>query len=192
MKIEYHPKSGRAARGVRSTDYRRYEFERNHCVRDDYPWHPFRTRVDFEAAELALRTSLNKAETETLFDLLRRTASNDAIFTLRTYNDVVKMWDLASSKRTGVSVNRYINMPFFLICNKFTKTPVTAPYEGEDFKFDVYYRPLWDWALDLLNDEHLAPYFEWDAQRLYKFDGISYKRVFGEPWTGDQWWNIQV
>ena len=65
-------------------------------------------------------------------------------------------------------------------------------YEEDKRKFDVHYRPLWDWALDLLNNEQLSPYFEWDAQRLFRFDGSSYKRVFGEPWTGDRWWEIQA
>ena len=65
----------------------------------------------------------------------------------------------------------------YLICVQFTKETITVPYDEEDRKFSVHYRPLWDWALDLLNDRQLAPYFEWDAQCLFKFDGISYKRV---------------
>jgi hypothetical protein len=103
MKIKYHPNSGRGTRALSSADYRRHHFERNQSMQEDCPWRPFHTRLDFEAAELALKTSMNKEQTETLFHLLGRTASNREIFTLDTYNDAVKMWDLASSIRTGVS-----------------------------------------------------------------------------------------
>jgi hypothetical protein len=72
------------------------------------------------------------------------------------------------------------------------KEQITVQYDGKDEIFDVHYRPLWDWALDLVNDKQLAPYFEWDAQQLFRFDGTSYKRVFCEPWTADNWWKIQV
>ncbi|KAH9985222.1 hypothetical protein BJV74DRAFT_878709 [Russula compacta] len=154
MKLEYHPRSGRETRTFKATDYHCYEFDRNVIVRDDHPWRPFRTRADFEAAELALKTSMNKEETETLFNLLNRTASSRDVFTLDTYKDATDMWDLASSKRTGEQIS--------------------VPYDKKEWKFDVHYRPLWDWALDLLNNEQLSPQFEWDAQRLYRFDGNSY------------------
>jgi hypothetical protein len=117
MKVEYHPHSGRKTRAFSAADYCCGEFERN-LVQDEHPWRPFRTRADFEAAELALKTSMNRDETETLFDLLHRTASNKEVFTLRSYDEVVKLWDLAASKRTGVSGNLYHNNTCytFLIC----------------------------------------------------------------------------
>jgi hypothetical protein len=102
MKLKYHPSSGRKTRALSATDYCVYEFDHK-IVHDDHPWHPFRTRADFEAAELALRTSMNKEETETLFNLINRTTSDRDVFTLNTYKDAVNMWDLASSKQTGVS-----------------------------------------------------------------------------------------
>jgi hypothetical protein len=58
--------------------------------------------------------------------------------------------------------------------------------------FDVYVRPLWDWALDLLDNSLLAPHFVWDAQRVFKHNGTCFERFYDEPWTGDQWWKIQV
>ncbi|KIJ66780.1 hypothetical protein HYDPIDRAFT_174145 [Hydnomerulius pinastri MD-312] len=56
----------------------------------------------------------------------------------------------------------------------FVQHNIIAPYKGEDFTFPVYARPLWDWALDLLSNPLLAPHF-----------------FYSEPWTGDQWWDIQ-
>jgi hypothetical protein len=67
-----------------------------------------------------------------------------------------------------------------------------VPYQSKDHEFDVHYRPLWDWALDLLNDEQLVSHFEWDAQKLFKFNGTDYIRFFNEPWTGNRWWEVQV
>ncbi|KAI6042277.1 hypothetical protein EDC04DRAFT_2564564 [Pisolithus marmoratus] len=73
----------------------------------------------------------------------------------------------------------------------FSKFEITAPYKGEGVMFQVHARPLWDWALDLLQNPSLAPHFVWDAQRLFKHDGEKYERFYTEPWTGDRWWDIQ-
>lgn len=65
-------------------------------------------------------------------------------------------------------------------------------YKKEERSFDVHYRPLWDWALDLLREPSLSPHFVWDAQRLYKHNGERFVRFVDEPWTGDRWWQLQV
>lgn len=67
-----------------------------------------------------------------------------------------------------------------------------ASYKNVDRTFELHYRSLWDWALDLLNDEHLAPHFEWDARKVFKFNGEEWVRFFNEPWTGNRWWDVQV
>ncbi|KAF8427202.1 hypothetical protein L210DRAFT_3614939 [Boletus edulis BED1] len=69
---------------------------------------------------------------------------------------------------------------------------ISVPYKQETLEFEVYTRPLWEWALDLLEDPLLAPHFVWDAQRLYKHDGTRFERFIHEPWTADRWWDIQV
>jgi hypothetical protein len=46
--------------------------------------------------------------------------------------------------------------------------------------------------MDLVKNPLLASLFEWDAQRLFKFDGKTYVRFFHEPWTGDKFWKAQV
>ncbi|KAI5990357.1 hypothetical protein EDC04DRAFT_2873066 [Pisolithus marmoratus] len=72
--------------------------------------------------------------------------------------------------------------------SQFSKFKITAPYKGEDMMFQVHARPLWDWALNLLQNPSLAPHFVWDAQWLFKHDGEKYERFYTEPWTGDHWW----
>lgn len=46
--------------------------------------------------------------------------------------------------------------------------------------------------MDLVADPLLASYFEWDARRLYKYDGLKYVRFMHEPWTANRFWDVQV
>ncbi|KAI6102268.1 hypothetical protein F5141DRAFT_1065743 [Pisolithus sp. B1] len=62
---------------------------------------------------------------------------------------------------------------------QFSNFEITAPYKGDDVTFQVHVHPLWDWALDLLQNPLLAPHFVWDAQHLFKYNG-------------DCWWDIQA
>ena len=75
---------------------------------------------------------------------------------------------------------------------KFKKETFKVPYKDEEREHVMHYRPLWEWTLDLLNDEKLASHFVWDAQRLYKYNGNEWVRFYHEPWTGDRFWDIQV
>ncbi len=34
--------------------------------------------------------------------------------------------------------------------------------------------------------------FQWEAQRLFKFNGQLFERFIDEPWTANLWWNTQV
>ena len=65
------------------------------------PWKPFRSRLDFEVAELALNASLSKDLTETLIRIVRRAASER--FTLSNYKDIKNTWEAASEQLTQVS-----------------------------------------------------------------------------------------
>lgn len=46
--------------------------------------------------------------------------------------------------------------------------------------------------MNLLEDSHLASLFEWDAKRLSKFDGQTWKTFVHEPWTAERFWTVQV
>lgn len=46
--------------------------------------------------------------------------------------------------------------------------------------------------MDIIDDPRIAPHLQWDARRLFKFDGESWVRFYHEPWTGDDWYNIQA
>lgn len=69
---------------------------------------------------------------------------------------------------------------------------ISVPYKKDNFKYEVYTRPLGEWALDLLADLLLTPHFMWNAQCLYKHDGTRFECFIHEPWTANHWWDIQV
>ncbi|KAG1763350.1 hypothetical protein EV702DRAFT_982923 [Suillus placidus] len=149
FKTEYHPNSGRATSIETFSTFGRKQDQRLPIV-DEEPWQPFSCHADFEFAELAHNAALNKDHTDELLRLIWRIADGQAKLTFKSHRDVSSAWDRAAGQMT--------------------------PVRGEqDLVFDVYTRPLWDWALDLLQDPLLAPHFHF----------------FHEPWTADHWWNVQ-
>ena len=46
--------------------------------------------------------------------------------------------------------------------------------------------------MDHLINPDLVRQFEWDAQKVSRFDGERYMRIFTEPWTGTRFWDVQV
>ncbi|KAK7016112.1 hypothetical protein R3P38DRAFT_2543114, partial [Favolaschia claudopus] len=57
--------------------------------------------------------------------------------------------------------------------------------------FDMYARPLWDWAVDLIKDPSLSRCFVWDSVKMFRHNGNSFIRFWNEPWTADALWEIQ-
>ncbi|KAG1799033.1 uncharacterized protein HD556DRAFT_1231771 [Suillus plorans] len=173
FKTEYHPKSGRATSIETFSMFGRNQDQQPPIV-DEEPWQPFSCRADFEFAELAHNAALNKDHTDALLQLIWRIVDGHANITFKSHRDVSVAWDRAAGQMTP-----------------FEKHTITTRHKREDLAFHVYTRPLWDWALDLLQDPLLAPHFVWDAQRVYKHDGTRYERFYHEPWTADRWWNVQ-
>jgi len=78
--------------------------------------------------------------------------------------------------------------------SKFQKRKITPKYKGEPQEFEVWVRPISEWAEEMLQDEDLIHHFVWDAEHVSKFDSGSgsWVRVVDEPWTADRFWEIQV
>lgn len=72
------------------------------------------------------------------------------------------------------------------------KYELTARHAKYEIVFDFWCRSLWDWVLDLAENPSLAQYFEWDAQKLYKYDGTEFVHFIDEPWTAARFWEVQV
>ncbi|KAG2137820.1 hypothetical protein BD769DRAFT_1351482 [Suillus cothurnatus] len=169
FKTEYHPRSG-CPTLFQAFDEFRVPPEAQQVPIDEKPWHPFRSRADFEFSEIALDAALNKSQIDALLNLILRVSQGHAEITLKNEADLSKAWDNAAAELT----------PVF---------PVT--YKKNDQVYEVHARPIWDWALDLLDNPLLAPHFVWDACRVYKRSAAGFERFFDEPWTGDRWWDIQ-
>ncbi|KAG2741161.1 hypothetical protein P692DRAFT_201727134 [Suillus brevipes Sb2] len=178
FKTEYHPNSGRAP-CIETFSAFGHPLEADSDtsslpIVDNEPWQPFMCRADFEFAELAHQAALNKDQTNKMLQLIWQIVEGHTKFTFRSHAEVSKAWDRAATQMTP-----------------FQKDVISVPYKKEELEFDVHTRPLWDWAMDLLEDPLLAPHFVWDAQRLYKHDGTDFRRFIHEPWTADRWWRIQ-
>ncbi|KAG2140569.1 hypothetical protein DEU56DRAFT_870910 [Suillus clintonianus] len=173
FKTEFHPRSGH------ETCYQPYEEfgvtpKQQAIPAEEEPWRPFRSRSDFEFSEIALDAALNENQVDRLLSLMARISQGQAQIMLANKADLRKALDNAAAELTP-----------------FGKHEIKVPYNKEERVFEVHARPIWDWALNLLDNPSLAPHFVWDAQRLYKHNGTDFEHFFNEPWTGDQWWEIQ-
>lgn len=70
---------------------------------DQPPWSPFRTRLDFEFADLAQSAHLNTATLDALVRLVRKIIKSPADFTFLDGKHVSQTWD-AASKAYGTGV----------------------------------------------------------------------------------------
>ncbi|KAG1858350.1 hypothetical protein C8R48DRAFT_564132, partial [Suillus tomentosus] len=146
FKTEFHPHSGHPTTIETFSAYGSGSETRSPIV-DDTPWHPFTCHVDFEFAELTHKAALNKDQTNELLKFIWRVADGHTKFSFRTHADVATAWARASSQMTPLE-----------------KHVIPIDYKKQTIEYEVYSRPLWDWAMDLLANPLLAPHFVWDAQ----------------------------
>ena len=89
-------------------------------------------------------------------------------------------------------------MTLYVLCihpvelRQFQKHTTTAMYDKKPHTYDVYSRSLWDWTLEQVKNPVLATHFQWDAQRLYKYNGREWVRFIDEPYTANRMWDVQV
>ncbi|KAG1858282.1 hypothetical protein C8R48DRAFT_748763 [Suillus tomentosus] len=174
IKVEHHPNSGIPTKVHAFGDFKRHPAHYSSWSApepDAQPWRPFKSRLEFDIAEIALEAALNNAQTDRLLDICCRCAQQSEKFTFQNHKDVRAKWDAASQR--------------------FTKDVVSIPFADASWDFDVYYRDLWEWATDLLHDPYLFPHFHFDAQRLSKFNGRSFEHFVDEPFTAQNFWDAQ-
>ena len=106
IKIEYHPRSGRPTQLFQFNEYMNQLPESNIDIPPDpEPWTPFRSRLDFELAELILDTHMNKNQTNALIALIHQCISEPQSFTLKNESDLSKIWQNAATRATAVSIS---------------------------------------------------------------------------------------
>ncbi|KAK0434975.1 uncharacterized protein EV420DRAFT_1623707 [Desarmillaria tabescens] len=185
IKTIYHPSSSLPSRIDPLDDHHLGISELDHIKApiDPQPWHPFRSLLEFELCEFVLDTSLTNGLTATLLSILERCATSptaadkdntESVAHLHSPKDIGRLWDQASNLRTP-----------------FNKSSFTLKLKGKEYHYNVYHHCLLKWAVDLIQDPNLAPYFVWDAIKLSKWNGKEFVRFWHEPWTGDHFWNLQ-
>lgn len=114
IRTEYHPHSGRPTHVNHFIDYGSTPSEepKVQLPDDQKPWYPFRSRVDFEFAEIALKSHLNKRAVNTLIAIVKACSSGQASFTLDSHEEMRELLHGASSKLT--SVRYFTNSLLFL------------------------------------------------------------------------------
>ncbi|EIW75653.1 hypothetical protein CONPUDRAFT_65680 [Coniophora puteana RWD-64-598 SS2] len=183
FKTEYQPKGRRAE----TTQYDSYDTFRSRSyipdVKEDVkPWFPFRSRGDSEFASIAVDANLSDSLVNRLLSLMTDLVNKKKDITLTNSRDLRKVCDEAAKEFAPVSF--------------FQEYPINLEHKNDEIELNFMGRDLWDWSLDLLHNEQLAPHFVWDAQRVYKHNGkpgpeSEYVRFIDEPWTADRWWNVQ-
>ncbi|KAK0493746.1 hypothetical protein EDD18DRAFT_1050224, partial [Armillaria luteobubalina] len=148
--IEYHPRALLDPHILTHEEYLQMTgVEKTNSFVDNLnrPWHPFASENDFDLAEHILCTCLNSEGQNGLFKVLKTQAGDHpSAFTINSAGDLKEAWSKAENLLT-----------------KFQKETLALEYREETWKYNVYFRPLWDWTLNLLSDATLSPFFVWDA-----------------------------
>ncbi|KAF6743131.1 hypothetical protein DFP72DRAFT_1102075 [Ephemerocybe angulata] len=180
VRIEYSPSLKRKAEYYRRDEYEEHRQKKGRSegastrVGADAPWHPFKTRTDFDFAELMFKGGLSKDQIASLLAIIRRCAEGDDILTFRGYPDLQSSWEEA----------RHLVEPF-------VECYIQEPFDGETLTYDFYYRSLWQWGASCAKNAQLSNYFEWNAQTVHAWDGEAWDRVYVDPWTGDDWAKVE-
>ncbi|KAJ7076256.1 hypothetical protein B0H15DRAFT_790797 [Mycena belliarum] len=139
------------------------------------PWFPFRTRADFEAAEIVVTGALNSNLTDKLLDGINHSWC-DGKSRVTIENSRQMQQELQSARRYGVG---------------FQSASVFASYKGETHEIKFEYRDPWDWITTLLDDVTLGSTSIYNSVRKYYCEGsivqVYQERVIDEPNTADAW-----
>jgi hypothetical protein len=105
---EFHPSAGLTPQITPLEEHNRKSFP--DLVPDPRPWEPFRTRIDFEALELAMEIGFNQKQLAHYIDILQR-VQNQGInhvdedkFTVQNAKEAMSLWDLATHHHVQVCI----------------------------------------------------------------------------------------
>lgn len=88
--IEYHPHSEKRSRVLSPEEFKQSFIDESDPTvpPDDEPWRPFRSREDFEFAELVNDASLNQNQIKKFIKLIQRCQNKPGAFTFQNYSDL--------------------------------------------------------------------------------------------------------
>ncbi|KAG0692246.1 hypothetical protein DFH29DRAFT_985855 [Suillus ampliporus] len=102
IKIEYHPNSGIEAKVCAFDAFERRPATSVPPPDGHPPWRPFKSRLEFDIAELTLEVGLNNEQCDRLIKLCHRCALGKEKITFKNHKDVNNMWEAASHRITKV------------------------------------------------------------------------------------------
>jgi hypothetical protein len=106
IKIVYHPYCGKPEEIFHLEDYNSSLPQPTDIPTEEKPWRPFRTRTDFEIAELIFATHMNKDQTTIFLKLLHKIAADPKCFTIANKSELDNTWEGARSYHaSGVSTH---------------------------------------------------------------------------------------
>lgn len=104
FKTVYHPRSGRETVYQTFDEFGVTPKTDASVPIDAEPWRPFRSRGDFEFSEIALDAALNKAQIDSLLNLISRISEGKTNVTLKNEADLRRAWDNAAEELTPASL----------------------------------------------------------------------------------------
>ncbi|EDR00662.1 uncharacterized protein LACBIDRAFT_313195 [Laccaria bicolor S238N-H82] len=101
IKTEYHPHSGRSTQIDHFEEYG-LSSPKEPLPFHKYgkPWYPFTTRKDFEFAEIILKSQMKEEDVNGLLRIFQDCRSPDALFTLKSHQNIKEIWKEASHMMT--------------------------------------------------------------------------------------------
>ena len=194
IRIEYHPHSKRNPKTMGREEFK-LAVNNAHSMEPPIkePWLPFRSREDFDFAEIAHNAAMNQSQIDDLIKLFHRCQQVPGKFTLKNYQDLKCSWDASSKLLTDVSIYPFDSLYCLLILRpmEFERDELSLKFKTTEHEFETFSCPIWGWVLDHLMNSELVRQFEWDAQNVCRYNGSEFTRIHTEPWTGDRWWEVQ-
>ncbi|KAG2114730.1 uncharacterized protein F5147DRAFT_649883 [Suillus discolor] len=171
IKIEYHPSSSIEAKVYGFDSFEHHASEFLVPPPDGQPWHPFKSRLKFEIAEIMLEVGFNNQQSDRFIKLCHRCAVGKEKFTFKNHKDIHNMWEAASHHIT-----------------KFTKEVISIPFAGDeelreyDFDGNTFVsfvdepftaRDIWDVQSQLPPDKTLLLWYHKRVSSLRSFSKLT-------------------
>jgi hypothetical protein len=109
IRTEYHPSSKRETRVDAFEDFGK-TITPPTPVHNLSPWLPFRSKAEFEFAEVALQTAMSNKQLDTLINVVRTLMEGKEAFEIENHRDVQTLWDGASESLTPVRNDTFIHV----------------------------------------------------------------------------------
>jgi hypothetical protein len=69
---------------------------------------------------------------------------------------------------------------------------VEASLNGKVYTYQFHWRDPVEYFEDLITDPSLMPYSDFHSARKYLVNGTTHKRLVDEPFTANEWWDIEA